>query len=273
MPPAIRTPIVFYCRGCWGLEGKKSKFKGYKSQSTTHVDVKYIAAGLKRHISHNSECYSVYKSQNLIKGRDINFSTSIREQTSIPPIHHSPTDFGLTMVTNGPSLPSHFTNPNHGPRPSANNLHSVLNRQVIHDVFVPPKERNIIESHMAASAQDNDDFGGNEGNTNDNSDGDGKCTFDNSSNTTQAQEKFLPPLSQPTNENIDFNHREKEQQNHIVLQPSHQLLAEVELMNRMTTKHKLSLSTFTSIWTKWAEKSQNRIGVDYSYTTKIPVAE
>ena len=46
--------------------------------------------------------------------------------------------------------------------------------------FPPPLERNQIESHMVASAQDNNDISSD---SDDNSDGDGKCTFDNTSST------------------------------------------------------------------------------------------
>lgn len=74
-------------------------------------------------------------------------------------VQHSPSDFGMTMTANGFSVPpsplSHHTVTSQ----SATGLHSVPNQQIVHDdVFLPPIDRNAIESHMAVSAVPDEDL-------------------------------------------------------------------------------------------------------------------
>eukprot|EP00536_Pseudo-nitzschia_multiseries_P001905 jgi/Psemu1/4425/gm1.4425_g len=196
MPPVIKTSLLFYCRGCWDKKGKKIQGR-------------------------------------LIKRKIYNFSTSVKVQPTLPSVQHSPSDFGMTMTQNGPSVPpSHLS-------------HNTLS-QIVHDVFLPPMDRNAIESYMAVSAvQDEDAF-----------------PLNNDINNSDDEDDNDPAPPPPSfHEIINLNEREDAFQSHTKLPPPHHLLAELELMNLMA-RHKLSLNTFKSIF-QWAKKSQMRPGFDF----------
>eukprot|EP00536_Pseudo-nitzschia_multiseries_P017115 jgi/Psemu1/49404/gm1.49404_g len=283
MPPVIKTPLLFYCRGCWDKKGQKSKsFKGYKSGSKECNTLKYVSYGLRKHLNYNIQCYNLYKSDGLIKQKIYNFSTSVKVQPTLPSVQHSPSDFGMTMTQNGPSVPPSHLSHHTVTSQSATGLHSVLNRQIVHDVFLPPMDRNAIESHMAVSAvQDEDAFPlnndinnsddeddnvndvnkNNDNNSTNNIDcGDSKEDHTNGSDVNVATAQPAPPPPS-LHEIINLNEREDAFQSHTKLPPPHHLLAELELMNLMA-RHKLPLNTFKSIF-QWAKKRQMRPGFDF----------
>lgn len=127
----IKTPLTFYCRGCWYKKGKRSKkFKGYKSGSKECDTLKYVSYGLRKHLGYNIQCYNLYKSEGLIKRKIYKFSTSVNVQPTLPSVQHSPSDVGMTMTENGPSVPpSHLSHQTVTTSQSTTGLHSVLNRQ------------------------------------------------------------------------------------------------------------------------------------------------
>eukprot|EP00536_Pseudo-nitzschia_multiseries_P004629 jgi/Psemu1/10407/gm1.10407_g len=232
MPPVIKTPLLFYCCGCWDKKGKKSKkFKEYKSGSKECNILKYVSYGLRKHLNYNIQCYNLYKSEGLIKQKISNFSTSVKVQPTLPSVQHSPSDFGMTMTQNGPSVPPSHLSHDTVTSQSAKGLHSgVLNQQIVHEVFLPPMDRNAIESYMAVSAVQDED------------------TFPLNNDIDNADDK---------DDNVD----DEAFQSHTKLPPPHHLLAELELMNLMA-RHKLPLNTFKSIF-QWAKKSQMRPGFDF----------
>eukprot|EP00536_Pseudo-nitzschia_multiseries_P010269 jgi/Psemu1/25463/gm1.25463_g len=266
MPTAIKTPLTFNCRGC--LEKQKFKFLGYKSISNGNL--KYMSTGLRKHLWHGGMCRVIYHSQGLIKGKIYKLSTSVKVQPTLPSVQHS----------QHPSHLSHHTITSQ----SATGLHSVLNQQIVHDVFLPPMDRNAIESYMAVSAvQDEDAFplnnNINNANVNDEDDDDDDVNKNNDSNSTNnidcednkedhtngsdvntdTVQQAPPPPS--LHEAINLNEREEAFHSHTKLPPPHHLLAELELMNLMA-RHKLPLNTFKSIF-QWAKKSQIRTGFDF----------
>eukprot|EP00536_Pseudo-nitzschia_multiseries_P008767 jgi/Psemu1/21377/gm1.21377_g len=282
MPPVIKTSLLFYCRGCWDKKGKESKeFLGYKSISNGNL--KYVSTGLRKHLWHRDTCRDFYHDQGLIKRKIYNFSTSIKVQPTLPSVQHSLSDFGMTMTQNGPSVPpSHLSQHHTVTSQSATGLHSVLNRQIVHDVFLPPMDRNAIESYLAVSAvQDEDAFplnndiansddeDDNDDDVNENNDnnstnnidcGDNKEDHTNGSDVNVATAQPAPPPPS-FHEIINLNEREDTFQSHTKLPPPNHLLAELELMNLMA-RHKLPLNTFKSIF-QWAKKSQMRPGFDF----------
>eukprot|EP00536_Pseudo-nitzschia_multiseries_P003807 jgi/Psemu1/8572/gm1.8572_g len=119
-------------------------FLGYKSTWNKEGTLKYVSCGLRKRLWHKDHCFDIYK------------------------------NFGMTMTANGPFVPpsrhlSHHTVTSQ----SATGFHSVLNRQIVDDVFLPPMDRSAIESYMAVPAvQDEDVFLLNNSGKEDNNNGD-----------------------------------------------------------------------------------------------------
>eukprot|EP00536_Pseudo-nitzschia_multiseries_P006346 jgi/Psemu1/15033/gm1.15033_g len=227
MPTVIKAPLTFYCRGGWE-KGNKSKLLGYKSTTNKEGTLKY----------------------GLSKGKIYKLSTSVKVQPTLPSVQHSLSDVGMTMTANNSFVPPSHLSHHTVTSQSARGLHSVLNRQIVYDVFLPPMDRNAIESYMAVPAvQDEDVFplNNNINNANDEDDNDDDINKNNDNNSTN---------------NIDCEDNKEDHTNgHTKLPPPHHLLAELELMNSMV-KHKLPLNTFKSIFQR-AKKSQSRTGFDF----------
>eukprot|EP00536_Pseudo-nitzschia_multiseries_P008981 jgi/Psemu1/21994/gm1.21994_g len=174
------------------------------------------------------------------------FSSSAKEEFTT--VCHPPSQYGLTLTKNGPIPPSAAVAAAHNKNPSSNqNFNSLLNSQVIHNLFVPPIDRNLIESQLFPSEDNNNN---------------GMviheeiCLPIHNDNDMNAME---PIASQP-----HINEREQLIQSHVYFSPLNRLIAEIKLMNLMT-KHKLPLNTFKSIF-QWANECQNIYGVDFSTT-------
>eukprot|EP00537_Pseudo-nitzschia_pungens_P007979 CAMPEP_0172379242 /NCGR_PEP_ID=MMETSP1060-20121228/69828_1 /TAXON_ID=37318 /ORGANISM="Pseudo-nitzschia pungens, Strain cf. cingulata" /LENGTH=405 /DNA_ID=CAMNT_0013106979 /DNA_START=256 /DNA_END=1470 /DNA_ORIENTATION=+ len=257
---------TFYCRGCIAQGKKKLKrYIGYKVESNTHFTYKFVCNGLSRHIDANDNCFNYYHDNNLME-----LSSSVKEDTTIPQATHTAEQYGLTLSGNGPRIPTLQTDTT-TTATSSKTIHSVLNPQVIHNVFIPPMDRTTIKSHLRNSNfdcnntvnnnnndnVDSDDDNDNNNNNNDNNDG--GANFDNSHDNDSSQHT-----------STILNDREKVFRHQITDSPSPQLTAEINLINLMT-KHKLPLSTFKSIF-QWAKQSQNLLGFDFS-TTPIRTRE
>eukprot|EP00536_Pseudo-nitzschia_multiseries_P003803 jgi/Psemu1/8562/gm1.8562_g len=162
---------------------------------------------------------------------------------------HSPSQYGLTLTENGPIPPSAAVAATHNNNASSNeNFNSVLNSQVVHNLFVPPIDRNLMESQLFPS-EDNS-------NNKDMVIHEEICLPIQNDNDMDAME---PTASQP-----NINKREQLIQSHVYFSPTNRLIAEIKLLNLMT-KHKSPLNTFKSIF-QWANECQNIHGVDFSTT-------
>jgi len=126
---------TLYCRGCIAQGKKKLKrYIRYKLESNTHFTYKFVCNGLSRHIDANDNCFNYYHDNNLME-----LSSSVKEDTTIPPVTHTAEQFGLTLSGNGPRIPTLQTDTT-TTATSSETIHSVVNHQVIHNVFIPPMD-------------------------------------------------------------------------------------------------------------------------------------
>eukprot|EP00536_Pseudo-nitzschia_multiseries_P015006 jgi/Psemu1/40914/gm1.40914_g len=162
------------------------------------------------------------------------FSSSAKEESTT--VCHSPSQYGLTLT--GPIVPSAAVAAAHTNKaPSNETFNSVLNSQVVHNLFVPPIDRNVINNDDMVIYKE-------------------ICLPFQNNNGMDAAE---PTTSQP-----NINKREQLIRSRVSFSPTNRLIAEIKLMNLMT-KHKSPLNTFKSIF-HWANKCQNIHGVDFSST-------
>ena len=163
----------------------------------------------------------------------------MKEPLVLPPARHLPSQYGLTMTPNGPLLAtktsaSYYNNSGVTPALSTNNLHAVLNRQVVHNVFLPPMDRVGIQANFPVSA------------TND-SPSSTNIEEDSRSNGFELNtEEHSLNEEEAISTNITINDRQKAPDEHMILSPSPQFLTEIELLN-IILRHKLPLLTFQTI--------------------------
>eukprot|EP00536_Pseudo-nitzschia_multiseries_P015967 jgi/Psemu1/44408/gm1.44408_g len=170
------------------------------------------------------------------------FSSSAKEESTTT-VCHTPSQYGLILTENGPIVPSASVAAAHTNKASSNEtFNSVLNSQVVHNLFVPPMDRNVMESQLFPSEDNsnNDDMVIHEE----------ICLPIQNDNGMDAAE---PTASQP-----NINEKEQLIRFHLSFSPTNRL------MNLMT-KHKLPLNTFKSIF-EWANECQTIHGVDFSST-------
>eukprot|EP00536_Pseudo-nitzschia_multiseries_P015897 jgi/Psemu1/44200/gm1.44200_g len=201
------------------MSKKTSQFLGYKSTANKQGTLKYVSVGLRRHLYCLDECRHFYHSQGLIKRKIYNLSTSIKVQPTLPSVQHSPSDFGMTMTQNGPSVP-----------PSHLSQHHTVTSQSATDEDAFPLNNDIANSNDEDD-NDNDVNENNDNNSINNIDcGDNKEDHTNCSDVNVATAQPAPPPSF-FHESINLNKREDAFQSHTKLPPPPHLLAELELMN------------------------------------------